>query len=311
MGKPIWVGLVSAIVLAFICGGIYAFNERSHVAEAQLDTIVGVDANPAGNTATSLGTINSCISVNLDDVFYIDVIVMDVTNLNSYDGSFRFDGSIVEVTGVDVQYLLATAPGSAVTDYSGSVPNNSGSFQVSAYDYGQVPESGEGVLARLEITATGAGTSKANFDLRPDDYEISGVQLFDENGIAIGDLDGDDYFDGTALSAEIAVDQPCPGKCLPDVDSDGDGFDDDVECYLPTDQDDDCPNNPSHDAWPLDVDMSGDVSITGDVFNYVGRVGTEPGDAGWWQRLDLDMSGDISITGDVFLYVGVIGVTCS
>ena len=146
----------------------------------------------------------------------------------------------------------------------------------------------------------------------------SGIVLRDGEGNPIGSIDADEFFDGsgcfdgsTCLNAEIRVDGPCPGKCEPGVDTDGDGFNDDLECYLPTDQDDDCPNNPSHDAWPLDVDMSGDVSITGDVFHYVGRVGTEPGDAGWWQRLDLDMSGDISITGDVFLYVGVIGVTCS
>jgi hypothetical protein len=30
----------------------------------------------------------------------------------------------------------------------------------------------------------------------------------------------------------------------------------------------------------------------------------------WWQRLDLDVSGDISITGDVFLVSSMIGATC-
>jgi hypothetical protein len=315
MGKPIWVGVLSAIILASVCGGIYAFTERGNVAQAEpgeVVTIIGVDANPTGNTATSLGTINSCMSVSsTGGPFYIHVIVQDVTNLNSFDGSFRFDGDILEVTGVDVQQLLAAAPGSDVVSYSGSVPNHSGSFQITAMDYGEVPESGEGILARLQITPRGpSGTSKANFDLRPDGYPISNVILWDENEAVIGDLDGDDYFDGTGLSAEIAVDEPCEGQCQPGVDTDGDGFDDDVECYLPTDQNDACPNNPSHDAWPLDIDMSGDISITGDVFNYAGRIGAEPGDANWWQRLDLDMSGDISITGDVFLYVGHTGETC-
>jgi len=29
------------------------------------------------------------------------------------------------------------------------------------------------------------------------------------------------------------------------------------------------------------------------------------------QRLDLDMSGDISTTGDVYMYVGMIGESCT
>jgi len=315
MRKPIWVGFVSVIVLAFICAGIHALTERGDVAEATLsevNTVIGVDANPTGNTATSLGTINGCISVNPTDSFYIDLFIKDVTNLNSFDGTFRFDGTILEVTGVDVQQLLATAPGSSVTSYSGSVPNHSGSFLVNAMDYGEAPESGEGILARLEITPRGpAGISKANFDLRPDGYLISGVILWDETGAVIGDLDGDDYFDGVALSAEIAVDEPCPGECLPDVDTDGDGFDDDVECYLPTDPLDNCPDNDTDDAWPLDINMNKDLSVSDDVFNYVGRIGATPGSPNWWVRLDLDMSGDISVSGDVFLYVGHVGQECS
>ncbi|UCH87609.1 MAG: hypothetical protein JSU97_04290 [Dehalococcoidia bacterium] len=314
MGKPAWIGLVSAIVLAFICGGIYAFTEGSHVAEAQPDTVLAVDTNPAGNTATSLATINSCISVNSTDIFYIDVVVMDVTDLNSYDGTFRFDGTIVEVTGVDVEYFLATAPGSSVTSYSGSVPNNSGSFQVSAYDYGEAPESGEGVLARLEITAIGPGISKANFDLRPDGYPISGVILLDGTGTAIGDTSEppDDMFDGSILEAKIAVDQPCPGECLPGVDTDGDGFDDDIECYLPTDQNDDCTDEIGvHDAWPLDINIDRSVTVVGDVFFYADKIGLPVGGDPLLQRLDLSADGDITVVGDVLPFSQHIGDECS
>ena len=317
MGKSAWVGVVSAIVLALICGGIYAFTEGSHVAEATPDTILGVDTNPAGNSATSLGSINGCISVSsTGGPFYIDLIVQDVTNLNSYDGTFRFDGSLVEVTGVDVEYFLTTASGSSVSDYSGSVPNNSGSFQVSAYDYGEAPESGEGVLARLEITPRGpAGISKANFDLRPDGYDYSGVILLDETGTAIGSPDEDDYFDGSILNAEIAVGEPCPGECQPDVDTDGDGFDDDVECYLPTDQNDDCTDEIGvHDAWPLDINIDKAITVGGDVLPYRGRIGATggpPPDPNWLQRLDVNMDNAITVGGDVLPFRGQIGETCS
>jgi len=100
--------------------------------------------------------------------------------------------------------------------------------------------------------------------------------------------------------------------CASGVDTDLDGFNDDIECYLPTDSKDDCTDNPGvHDAWPLDIDMTRDISVTGDVFNYVGRIGAIPGSPNWWQRLDLDMSSDISVTGDVFWFVGMIGATCT
>jgi hypothetical protein len=92
--------------------------------------------------------------------------------------------------------------------------------------------------------------------------------------------------------------------------SDGDGFLDAVELYLGTDPLAACPDDDTDDAWPLDIDMSSDLSVTGDVFNCRGRIGATPSDPEWWQRLDLDMSGDISVTGDVFMYRGRTGETC-
>jgi len=94
-------------------------------------------------------------------------------------------------------------------------------------------------------------------------------------------------------------------------DGDDDGFSDAREVYLGTDPLDACPDNSSDDAWPLDVDSSRDISVTGDIINYRGRLGSRPGDPNWWQRLDLDQSGDISVTGDVFKFRGKLGLTCT
>jgi len=94
-------------------------------------------------------------------------------------------------------------------------------------------------------------------------------------------------------------------------DSDGDGFYDAVEAYLGTDPLDNCPDSPTDDAWPLDIDMNGDLSVTGDVFNYIGRIGATPSSPNWWGRLDFDMDGSLSVTGDVFLYIHRIGEKCT
>ena len=95
------------------------------------------------------------------------------------------------------------------------------------------------------------------------------------------------------------------------ADSDGDDWTNANELYIGTDPFDDCPDGSWDDAWPLDIDMSRDVSVTGDVFQYSGRNGATFGSPQWWHRLDLDTSGDISVTGDVFMYVGKIGETCT
>ena len=55
------------------------------------------------------------------------------------------------------------------------------------------------------------------------------------------------------------------GFCIDDKDCDG--FTDSIEQYLGTDPYDDCPDVVgSDDAWPLDIDMDRDISVTGDVF---------------------------------------------
>jgi hypothetical protein len=95
-------------------------------------------------------------------------------------------------------------------------------------------------------------------------------------------------------------------------DPDGDSFTDYVEPYVGTDVDDACTDESGDlDAWPLDNDMTRDITGTGDVFAYVGKIGCNVHTDPSCQRLDLDMSGDITGTGDVFMYVGKIGSSCT
>jgi hypothetical protein len=100
-------------------------------------------------------------------------------------------------------------------------------------------------------------------------------------------------------------------NCNAGIDTDGDGFANDVECYVGTDSADACRDDPSDDAWPLDVNNDGQVGVVGDVLNFRGRIGATPGDPNWWQRLDLNADGQISVVGDVLMYRGRIGETCT
>jgi len=307
-----WAGFVSAILLAFICAGIYAFTERSHVAEAQSATIVGVDADiddnndgTPDNTATSLGAINSCISVNPDSVFSIDLFIQEVTNLDAWDAIFQFDESVLEVNSLAVaDFFLGSNVYTHLHCYTDGVCEVGGQDQSQSH----AGHDGSGVLGRLEFTAIGTGISEANLDLRP---PASMVVLRDGEGTPIGDDDGDGFFDGTILNATIAVGLPCPGECQPGVDTDGDGFDDDVECYLGTDPLDDCSNNPSHAAWPLDINNDQVVTVVGDVLWFAGLIGSTCDGSEFCKRLDLSGNGVITVVGDVLPFAGHIGDWCS
>ena len=212
----------ASILLALLTAVLLAFTARSDVTEATytpVNTIVGVDAITTGNTATSLGSIDRCVSVNPNATFNIDLFVKDVTNLNTWQGTLRTDGSLLQVTSINVGYFLQTAPGSVVYNGSDAVPNSTGSFQAGATDEEYLPESGSGVLARVGLKALAAGTSKLYFALWWP-FGISGVLLEDQINPpnSIGDLDGDRYFDGLVFNAIVVVGGPCP------ADADLDGF---------------------------------------------------------------------------------------
>jgi len=95
-----------------------------------------------------------------------------------------------------------------------------------------------------------------------------------------------------------------------DDDDDNDAFDDSVESYVGTDPLDDCPDGPSDDAWPLDINMDTAITVAGDSLNFRDRIGATPGSPEWWQRLDLNADGAITVAGDALMYRGMIGEIC-
>ena len=181
---------------------------------------IGVDADPNGNTATSLGAIDQCVSVAKGDTFSVDVFVTDVTNLLAWEAYFSFDGSIVNVTDRDVELFQAANANSDVFDASESLPSSGGLYRLGAVDFGQPPspDSGSGVLARLTLKAVGAGISPAiliTLDADNDGKPNLGTQMKDPAETPLGDADGDGFFDGTVFNAQIAVDRDCPAGPTP------------------------------------------------------------------------------------------------
>jgi hypothetical protein len=181
---------------------------------------IGVDADPAGNTATSLGTIDSCVRVGKGDSFDIDLFITNVDDLLGWEVYLSFDGDVVNVTDRDVKLFQAANANSDVFDASESLPSSGGLYRLGAADIGQPPspDSGSGVLARLTLEAVGAGLSPATIttlDVDNDGKIDLGPQLSTTRGEPVGDTNGDGFFDGPLLNAQIAVDRDCPSGPVP------------------------------------------------------------------------------------------------
>jgi hypothetical protein len=171
---------------------------------------LGIDADPSGNTATSLGTIERCIEVSSGESFDIDVFVDAIPEdreLWGFSYNLHYDSGRLRVTGCNQDMLLASQPGSDVDDAGdcGYFPQTDGQFNTGAYDFGTVEPGGSlGVLGRYKLQAVGSGSSVLTLSV-----------------VSIGDLAGeipiDELHDGawTPMYGVIAIDEPCDGAPTP------------------------------------------------------------------------------------------------
>jgi len=175
---------------------------------------IGLDVDPAGNTATSLESIDSCISVSRGNTFQVDVFVADVVDLSAWEILFRYDPAVVKLVDRDVQMFLAASPGSEVFDPSETLPDGGGLYRLAAIDLAipHSPDSGSGVLGRLTLQAMASGVSPAEIARIDDDGNgtiDAGPLLTDADGTAIAPSDPRGFFAGPIANAAIAVDISC------------------------------------------------------------------------------------------------------
>jgi len=200
-------GLLARVVLLTACLGLVAvlgsvFSSSPQVGRAsQVPTAMGIDADPTGNEATSLGEIDLCVSVATGESFDVDIFVADVADLKGWQVTFRYEASVLRVAESDVDLFLTGEPG-RLLDLSDSAPDQDGSYGFAVAD--MTPgggHSGSGVLARVTLEAVGAGGSFLTLD---------GIILGNPAAMPIGDVDGDGSFDGDVGHAQVWVDEPCP-----------------------------------------------------------------------------------------------------
>ncbi len=207
MTRFLAAAIVAWLMMVFAAATLFL---QSSGGTAQGSVELGADADPDGNSETSLGTADACVSVNTGNTFDIDIFVSDVDNLVHWELYFTFDPSIVDLIGADMRMFLYSAAGSSLkTQWDEIFP---GRHFLGAADLRDAPESGSGVLARLTFEAKGPGTSDAKIfylDFDDDGDDDFGPRLTDSDGAAVGDVTGDGVFDGPTHHALIAVDESC------------------------------------------------------------------------------------------------------
>ncbi len=170
--------------------------------------VLGIDTDTAhtpANTATSLGSRQTCVSIPAGAPYDIDLTVQDVSQLLGWASTIQYDPSVISITGINVRMFQAADGRSSVVNVSDPVPSSDGTFYASGVDLTAPPnqDSGNGVLARITVTPLGTGISPLT---------ITRPVLTDVNGNVINDLNGDGFFDGTLFSGKLAVGVTCTGQ---------------------------------------------------------------------------------------------------
>ena len=249
--------LTATMLVALGLTGLWETASDVRPAQATHILEIGIDADPTdtpANTATSLGTIEDCIEVSSLQQFDIYVYIVDVIDLLSWEAYMTFDSTVVSVVSVNVLMFQDSQPNSNVTNTSGPAGADPNRYRFGAAEQGVATnDDGDGVLARVTMSALAAGVSPLNITSIDTDgdgsYDI-GPFIKDNSGTLLGDSlpppNGDGFFDGPIANATVAVDQA--DACSKDQDGDG-----------VIDTQDNCPSdaNPTQDDF--DGDGEGDV----------------------------------------------------
>ena len=261
--------LAAALVIT-AAAAVWSASSGQGTTQASPGVTLGVDVNPAGNAATSLGSIETSRTVACGETFDIDIYTTDVANLWVWTLALMHDPDVLYVAKRDVKMFLAAAPGSEVDDISYGDRKLGGGYDLGARDNTDPPppHSGSGVLARLTIQAKGEGTSslslreEALWGYRPGGLlskitvdSKSDAQITVSGGTCPTDTDGDGAPDAYDNCPQIANTDQADN----DNDEKGDVCDDDDDNDTVMDDNDNCPLVANTDQADSDGDGLGNA----------------------------------------------------
>ena len=138
-----------------------------------------MDANPSGNTATSLGNLDPCVRVEPGASATIDLVVDAVPvdrPLIGFEVHVKYDPALLQIATVDNEFLLAAVGAYEPFEGLGDIlPDSDGDLLVAVADLasnrtpGANVETGKGVLSRITLTARAAGIAAVAPGFNPPD----------------------------------------------------------------------------------------------------------------------------------------------
>jgi len=195
LAERLMASLFIASVVAFVALTPWA----NPSAQAQ-QTVFAIDVGDvSGNTATTVGTVNTCFQTTVGQSYPLDVVVEDVTDVVWSQFTLGFQGAVT-LQSVDDSLLNHPTPavGSAAFDQKTSaVPDVGGHHNVVVSNdaaVGSGGASGSGILVRFTMTAP---STAGLFDLTLEDTVL--LDSSEANPIP-----------HTPSGATLAVDTPCP-----------------------------------------------------------------------------------------------------
>ena len=206
--------LAAALALVVLLTPAVALWASGGPTLAQNVPSLGVDMAPGNNTADFVGAVQTCSEAQVGDQIAVDVFVRDVQSLAAWELRIAFDHKILALDGGGPDYgffLLSTSPSGSIFPslFDLETPDR---YFLAAAEFRGTPDSGSGVLTRLQFTVVGEGRSPLAISSDPTYLR---PRLTDGSGRTLADIDGDGLWDSGITGGEVAVGGPCSAPSQP------------------------------------------------------------------------------------------------
>jgi hypothetical protein len=166
--------------------------------------VAGVDTNTSGNTGSAVPSIEDCGTIgSVGGTLDVDLVVKGVPpfdagsttgGLAAYGLAVQYDPAVVNVTAKSADgFIWPDTP----FDLGDGVPDSDGTFVNGWVTFSATPNGGDGVAARLTLTAVGAGTSELTL-------------LSDSVDRTLNDAGNNIYSIASIENASVVVGGTCP-----------------------------------------------------------------------------------------------------
>ena len=197
---PLVAALVSASLACWLMLGAPTSARGDH------GPILSISVGSASSQQAAAGP--ACAEIQVGEVFPVDVRVENVLELRVFELRVTYDSSVLSLEEADFDHFLVSTPPFGQIFPSFFLEEKAGRYFLAAANSQGSPDTGSGVLARLQMRAIGEGMGEIGIQTEP---TVFGPRLQNGIGEFIGDETGDGFFDGTVLNGMAAVNANCSG----------------------------------------------------------------------------------------------------